>query len=187
MLSLTSAARSLGATARCILSPAGIGGLVTEGVWVAAHVALYPFGVIGNKLDEVSHLGVGHLSPGQRSLILSDVEAAGTPIVLVHGLVDNQSVFTMLRRALRRRGFSRIYTVNYSPLTSDIADAAHRLQTLVENVCEQTGYERVHIVAHSMGGLVSRYYIQRLGGSDRVHTVCTLGTPHGGKIGRAHV
>ena len=161
MPSLTSAARSLAATARCILSPTGISGLVTEGVWVAAHVALYPFGVIGNKLDEASHLGVGHLSPGQRSLILADVEAAGTPIVLVHGLVDNQSVFTMLRRALRRRGFGRIYTVNYSPLTSDIADAAHRLQTLVENVCEQTGYERVHIVAHSMGGLVSRYYIDR--------------------------
>ena len=36
-------------------------------------MALYPFGVIGNKLDEASHLGVGHLSPGQRSLILADV------------------------------------------------------------------------------------------------------------------
>ncbi|MFV2119139.1 esterase/lipase family protein, partial [Streptomyces sp. Act-28] len=35
-------------------------------------------------------------------------------------------------------------------------------------------------VGHSLGGLVARYYVQRLGGAPRVRTVVTLGTPHGG-------
>ena len=43
------------------------------------------------------------LPPASRGLLLGDVVAAGTPILLVHGLVDNRSVFTLLRRALRRR------------------------------------------------------------------------------------
>ena len=71
------------------------------------HVALYPWGLIEDRLDEASHLGVSHLSPVQRGLIVGDVEAAGTPIILIHGVVDNRSIFTLLRRALRGRGFGR--------------------------------------------------------------------------------
>jgi pimeloyl-ACP methyl ester carboxylesterase len=127
-------------------------------------------------------MGVSHLSPVQRGLIVGDVEAAGTPIILIHGVIDNRSIFTLLRRALRGRGFGRTYALNYSPFTDDIADVAERLGTLIDEVCEQTGYERVHIIGHSMGGLVARYYVQRLGGDRHVHTVCTLGTPHSGTI-----
>ena len=50
----------------------------------------------------------------------------------------------------------------------------------MERTCEETGYERVHIVGHSLGGLIARYYVQRLGGDARVHTLCTLGSPHSG-------
>ena len=60
---------------------------------------------------------VEHLPPVQRGLVISDVEAAGTPILLVHGMVDNRSIFTLLRLGLRRRGFGRVTTMNYSPLT----------------------------------------------------------------------
>jgi hypothetical protein len=35
-----------------------------------------------------------------------------------------------------------------------------------------------------MGGLVARYYVQRLGGDERVHTLVTLGTPHAGTMPR---
>ena len=57
---------------------------------------------------------------------------------------------------------------------------AHRLAALVEQTCEETGYERVHVVGHSLGGLIARYYVQCLDGDERVHTLCTLGTPHSG-------
>ena len=165
---------------RALLSPTGISGVAVEGVWVALHLALYPWGLLGDRLDEASHMRVGHLSPVQRGLIVGDVEAAGTPIILVHGVIDNRSIFTLLRRSLRGRGFGRTYALNYSPLTDDISDIAMRLGTLIDEVCEQTGYERVHIIGHSMGGLVARYYVQRLGGDRHVHTVCTLGSPHSG-------
>ncbi len=176
------------AGARALLSPSGAVGVVVEGVWVAVHLALYPWGLLEDRLDEASHMGVGHLSPVQRGLIVSDVEAAGTPIILVHGVIDNRSIFMLLRRALRGRGFGRMYALNYSPFTDDIADVAVRLGTLIEDVCEQTGYERVHIIGHSMGGLIARYYVQRLGGDAHVHTVCTLGHAalrHGPGPGRA--
>jgi len=120
------------------------------------------------------------LDPVKRSLILGDVEAAGTPIVLVHGWVDNRSIFTLLRRALHRRGFGRVVTMNYNVLTHDVPRAAQRLKVLVDQLCEETGFERVHVVGHSMGGLVARYYVQRLAGDERIHTLATLGTPHSG-------
>ncbi|MGV0098687.1 esterase/lipase family protein [Streptomyces californicus] len=50
----------------------------------------------------------------------------------------------------------------------------------VEAVRARTGHDRVDIVGHSLGGLIARYYVQRLGGDRRVRTLVTLGTPHGG-------
>jgi triacylglycerol lipase len=179
-MGLREVARAADDARRALLSPTGVTGVVVEGVWVALHLILYPWGILEDRLEEASHLGVSHLSPIQRGLIVGDVEAAGTPIILIHGVIDNRSIFTVLRRALSGRGFGRLYALNYSPLTDDIADVAARLGTLIEDVCEQTGYERVHIVGHSMGGLIARYYVQRLGGDRHVHTVCTLGSPHAG-------
>ncbi len=173
------------AAVRALASPTGVVGAAVEGVWVAVHLGLYPWGLIEERLEEAAHLGASplgtsHLSPAQRGLVVGDVEAAGTPIICLHGVTDNRSIFTVLRRALRGRGFGRVYAMNYSPLTADIVEVAGRLGELIADVCEQTGYERVHVVGHSMGGLVARYYVQRLGGDRNVHTVCTLGTPHSG-------
>jgi pimeloyl-ACP methyl ester carboxylesterase len=107
-------------------------------------------------------------------------------VVLVHGLVDNRSVFTVMRRALRRRGFAQVCTWNYSPLQRDVESAAEALGRHIERVCRETGHERVHVVGHSLGGLVARYLVQCLGGDARVESLVTLGTPHGGTLW-AHV
>ena len=168
-----------------VCSPIGLRGAGTELAWVTAHLAMYPLGiarerVTGNHREEQERFTLADLPAMQRGLLLGDIVAAGTPILLVHGLVDNRSIFTLLRRTLRRRGFGRVLTVNYSPFTLDIRSAAARLQALVEQICEETGYERVHVVGHSLGGVIARYYVQRLGGDARVHTLCTLGSPHAG-------
>lgn len=168
-----------------LLSPAGLRGAAVELGWVAAHAAIYPLGLIAERAGAVhreheARLGLTDLSPVQRGLMVGDIEAAGTPILLVHGMVDNRSIFTLLRRGLRRRGFHRVVTLNYSPLTRDVRLAATALATRVEQLCEQTGFERIHVIGHSMGGLIARYYVQRLGGDERVHTLVTLGTPHAG-------
>ena len=173
--------RSLGRAARTLATPAGLARTAVELAWVGTHLGLYPFGAVsGRTVQDVRGYRVEHLPPVQRSLLIGDVEASGTPILLVHGLVDNRSIFTLLSRGLRRRGFGRVVSVNYSPLTTDVRTAAAGLAEEVGALVAETGYERVHVVGHSLGGLIARYYVTRLGGDARVHTVVTLGTPHEG-------
>ena len=175
------ARRSVVRGARTIASPAGVRGTAVEIAWTATHLALYPWGLIEERARaEVDRYTLADLPPIQRGLVVGGVEAAGTPILLVHGMVDNRSIFALLRRGLRRRGFGRVLALNYSPLSDDVRVVAERLSALVESLCADTGYERIHVIGHSMGGLVGRYYVQRLGGDARVHTLVTLGTPHEG-------
>ncbi|MER7969533.1 alpha/beta fold hydrolase [Streptomyces sp. NPDC096080] len=105
---------------------------------------------------------------------------AGTPVVLLHGFIDNRSVFVLLRRSLARHGRRQLTSLNYSPLTCDIRTAAELLGRHIEEICARTGSPRVDVVGHSLGGLIARYYAQRLGGDRRVRTLVTLGTPHSG-------
>jgi pimeloyl-ACP methyl ester carboxylesterase len=178
---LDGASRTVRTGARAVLSPAGLRGTAVELAWWVTHLAMYPLGVVEEKArEEVERYTLHGLPPVQRGLMVGDVEAAGTPILLVHGVVDNRSIFTVLRRGLRRRGFGRITAINYSPLSEDVREVAERLAETVEAVCADTGYERLHVIGHSMGGLVGRYYVQRMGGDARVHTLVTLGTPHAG-------
>jgi pimeloyl-ACP methyl ester carboxylesterase len=156
-------------------------GAAVELAWASTHLALYPFGLFGGPDSYQGHgYSVQELPPMQRGLVIGDVEAAGTPILMVHGMIDNRSIFTLLRRGLRRRGFGRVVSINYSPLTADVRVAAAWLAEEVESLVVESGYERVHVIGHSLGGLIARYYVTRLGGDQRVHTLVTLGTPHGG-------
>jgi triacylglycerol lipase len=168
--------------ARTFGSPAGIRGLAVEWAWLTAHLAVYPAGLVREHL----HFPTGHrtdpLPPERRSLVVTDIEAAGTPILLLHGIMDNRSVFTVFRRSLRRRGFGVVHAVNYSVFTEDIRTAAHRLHQQVEELRELAGAERIHIVGHSLGGMIARYYVQRMGGSAAVDTLVTLGSPHAGTL-----
>lgn len=165
---------------RAMADPAMLAGTATEAVWIAAHVATYPFGILSDAARPMHGYRVEHLGPVQRGMLVHDVEAAATPILLVHGLVDNRSVFNVLRIGLQRRGFGQITTMNYSPLSGDIRTVAAHLAEEVDRLCEETGFERIHLIGHSLGGLIARYYVTRLGGDERVHTVVTLGTPHHG-------
>ncbi|MDT7571184.1 MAG: triacylglycerol lipase, partial [Actinomycetota bacterium] len=182
---LRAAGRTTRRGLRTVCSPTGLRGAGTEIAWITAHLALYPLGIGADKArsvtrEERDRFSLADLPPVQRGLLMGDVVAAGTPILLVHGLVDNRSIFTLLRRALRRRGFGRVIPLNYSPLTQDVRHVAARLEALIEKTCEETGYERVHVIGHSLGGVIARYYVQCMGGDARVHTLCTLGSPHQG-------
>lgn len=175
--------QAAGYVARTFGTPAGVRGIAVEWMWLAAHLAVYPAGVIAEQLTESDDgYRTDSLRPLRRSLVVTDVEAAGTPILLVHGIMDNRSVFTVFRRTLRRRGFGVVHAVNYSLFTGDLRDAAHQLRNHVEKLREQTGAEKVHIVGHSLGGMIARYYVQRMGGSAAVDTLVTLGSPHTGSL-----
>jgi alpha-beta hydrolase superfamily lysophospholipase len=70
--------------------------------------------------------------------------------------------------------------VNLPLRTTDVRAAAEDLAGEVEAACERVGSDRLRIVAHSLGGLIARYYVQRMGGDTRVDLLITLGTPHQG-------
>jgi triacylglycerol lipase len=168
--------------ARTFGAPAGLRGLALETAWLAAHAAVYPAGLLHERLREPTAYRTDPLPPARRSLVVTDLAAAGTPILLVHGIMDNRSVFTVFRRSLHRRGFGAVHTMNYSVLTGDVRTAAHALRGQVEQLLEQTGADRVHLVGHSLGGVIARYYVQRMGGSAHVDTLVTLGSPHTGTL-----
>jgi triacylglycerol lipase len=150
--------------------------------WVTAHLATYPLGLIRESGDQPDpgRFNLTDLSPVERGLLVSDVTVASTPVVLVHGAVDNRTIFAPLRRSLRRRGFRCVRMFSYSPRTTDVRDTAVRFGDFVEETCARCGSEQVFVVGHSLGGLVARYYVQRQAGHARVDTLVTLGSPHGG-------
>ncbi|MDQ1008886.1 pimeloyl-ACP methyl ester carboxylesterase [Streptomyces sp. V4I23] len=139
---------------------------------LAGHLVLYPTGITAERPPR------RRSTPGTAQLPAARADVV--PTVLLHGFVDNRSVFVLLRRALARHGPHHVECLNYSPLTCDIRTAAELLGRHVEEICARTGQREVDIVGHSLGGLIARYYVQRLGGDHRVRTLVTLGTPHAG-------
>ncbi|NJP50622.1 alpha/beta fold hydrolase [Streptomyces sp. SBST2-5] len=140
---------------------------------LAGHLLLYPAGIIQERRTPAPALPEG----GGAAQLPTE---AKPPVVLLHGFIDNRSVFVLLRRSLAQHGRQQVESLNYSPLTCDIRSAAELLGRHIEEVCERTGHSQVDVVGHSLGGLIARYYVQRLGGDSRVRTVVTLGTPHAG-------
>jgi alpha/beta hydrolase fold len=165
---------------RSLCRPATLTGGLTELAWVGAHVLMYPFGTRTAVLQPDPRQRPGVQPPTVRALFAADPLAARIPVLLVHGLIDNRSVFSVMNRSLRKRGFAQVGTWNYSPLLDDVGRGATELAAHVERICERTGHDRVHVVGHSLGGLISRYYVQRLGGDRRVENLVTIGTPHQG-------
>ncbi|MGW0768512.1 esterase/lipase family protein [Streptomyces sp. NPDC002676] len=153
------------------LSVALLKATVLEAAILAGHLVLYPTGLTPERRS-AEHPAQG--DPARLPV------RPGPPVVLLHGFIDNRSVFVLLRRGLTQHGGRRVESLNYSPLTRDIRTAAELLGRHVEEICERTGSDRVDIVGHSLGGLIARYYAQCLGGDLRVRTLVTLGTPHSG-------
>ncbi|AZM60474.1 MULTISPECIES: esterase/lipase family protein [unclassified Streptomyces] len=151
---------------------------------LAGHLLLYPAGIVEERRDS-SRPALP--APDGAAQLPTETKP---PVVLLHGFIDNRSVFVLLRRSLSQHGRQQVESLNYSPLTCDIRIAAELLGRHIEQVCERTGSRQVDVVGHSLGGLIARYYVQRLGGDSRVRTLVTLGTPHSGtrvaRLANAH-
>ncbi|MFD5026532.1 esterase/lipase family protein [Streptomyces sp. NPDC058373] len=160
-----------------------------------AHLALYPTGLAAERLSTSpparapgrTRTPTPRPAPPQAppTELPRPPHAPLPPAVLLHGFADNRSVFVLLRRALLRDGHAAhprraVVSLNHSPLTCDLRAAAELFGRHVAEVRKRTGAARVDVVGHSLGGLIARYYVQRLGGDATVRTLVTLGTPHSG-------
>lgn len=76
---------------------------------------------------------------------------------------------------------TRVYGCGYDWRQSN-AVSAQTLHDVVEEAVHDCGGERAIIIAHSMGGLVSRYYCRMLGGERRVRALILLGSPSLGAV-----
>ena len=86
-----------------------------------------------------------------------------------------------MARFLKKHGFSAL-APDLTPSNGDLGldQLATQVAAFVE--AHVTPGEQFDLVGFSMGGLVSRYYVQRLGGIERVRRLITLSTPHRGTL-----
>jgi len=132
-----------------------------------------------------------------RQRVSMPMRVAPRPVVLVHGFMSDHKTWAAYTAPggflapLGLKGFAVGDGIAEGQISSgDITRPTSATKTLPENaaalarylagVKKATGAEMVDLVAHSMGGLVSRYYIARLMPSRDVAQLIMLGSPHGG-------
>ncbi len=97
-------------------------------------------------------------------------------VVLVHGFVCNRGFWNRWMPRLRARGIPFV-AVNLEPVFGSIADYSSIIEHAVRQIEVCTGRPAV-LVAHSMGGLAVRRWMADHHGTERVHRVITIGSPH---------
>ncbi|MBI3957323.1 MAG: lipase [Chloroflexi bacterium] len=109
----------------------------------------------------------------------SSLSTPHNPVVMAPGYRDDASVFARFVDYLRGQNF------NTFPMTLAPSDGRVPLEALASQVSDFVEQsfapeQRLDFVGFSMGGVVLRYYLQRLGGLARAQRFVTLGTPHRG-------
>ncbi len=108
--------------------------------------------------------------------------ASPRPVILVHGIKDDSRKMRHLARFLQGESGRNVFACDLLPNRGEVG-----LEVLAEQlerfVAEKLpAGERFDLVGFSMGGLVSRFYLQRLGGLERVGRFVTIATPHRGTV-----
>jgi triacylglycerol lipase len=101
------------------------------------------------------------------------------PVVLVHGIDDTAHLFRHLAARLECDGRT-VHAPDLVPNNGDAGIDALAAQLQAHIDARLPPEQPVDLVGFSMGGLVCRYYLQRLGGVDRVHRFIAIASPHRG-------
>jgi triacylglycerol lipase len=101
------------------------------------------------------------------------------PVLLVHGLNDTSHKMRHIAKHLRALGW-QVVDIDLMPSNGD-----SRLEILAAQVADLVARtfapdRPIDLLGYSMGGMVGRYYLQRLGGLDRVQRFITISAPHRG-------
>ena len=98
------------------------------------------------------------------------------PVLLVHGINDTGAVFYKMAPYLSQLGWS-VYDISLTPNNGKVG--LDELAAQVANYIDQTfaPEQPIDLVGFSMGGIVSRYYVQRIGGIERVQRFITISSP----------
>jgi triacylglycerol lipase len=101
------------------------------------------------------------------------------PVLLVHGIWKTHATFRRMARYLTERGFT-VHGLDLTPNDgrAGLDELAGQVAAFIENTFPAE--TPIDLVGFSMGGLVTRYYVQRLGGMERVRRFITISAPHHG-------
>jgi triacylglycerol lipase len=103
------------------------------------------------------------------------------PVILIHGIWDTKAIFSKMSARLTELGWC-VYSLNLTPNDGSLGLDSLAKQ-LADYISETFDPEQaIDIVGYSMGGIVSRYYVQRLGGINRVQRFITISSPHKGTL-----
>lgn len=102
------------------------------------------------------------------------------PLLLIHGIDDTAKVFDKMTAYLRDCGWSDIHALDLIPNNGDLGLETLALQIKAYINLYLSSVPKIDVVGFSMGGIISRYYIQRLGGVEKVRNFITLSSPHNG-------
>jgi pimeloyl-ACP methyl ester carboxylesterase len=102
--------------------------------------------------------------------------------LFIHGIIgDTREMAASLQRGGAADCYDLVLTFDYENLQEPIADTARALRDRLVAVGLGPDHGRcLDLIAHSMGGLVSRWFIEREGGNRVVRRLIMLGTPNGG-------
>lgn len=104
------------------------------------------------------------------------------PILMVHGVFFRDSRYLnywgRIPAALEKNGATIFYGNHQS--AAGVPGSGREIADRIAQICRETGCEKVNIIAHSKGGLDSRYAISMLGASEYVASLTTINTPHRG-------
>lgn len=102
------------------------------------------------------------------------------PVLFIHGVLHNPSAFVWIKQRLALAGWEAFDEINLYTTRDTVASMASQVAFRVEQLKKKHGVDQVDAVAHSLGGIVARYYLQFLGGDGNIRQLVTLGTPHRG-------
>lgn len=106
------------------------------------------------------------------------------PLLLVHGVFFRDFRFFnywgRIPYALKQNGAVVYYGSQQS--AASVASCGQELAERIRSIVQETGCGKVNIIAHSKGGLDSRYAISACGVSSCVASLTTINTPHRGCI-----
>jgi pimeloyl-ACP methyl ester carboxylesterase len=138
-------------------------------------------------LEELRAMGVAALAlpsvvrrRGCGSVHALDEGNSRYPVLLVHGYAGTEAVWSPLRDALSAAGFGHQVTVNYNSFSTDPVEVAAELAQQAHRALADSGAEKVHLVGHSLGGLIVRHAVMSAIPPFATATAITIASPHRG-------